>query len=677
MPYLWMNNKVAVEHEELVPAYWNCLKSLQSELNRYKQKPFGIKRLQVGGNGRKLLIDFDSLRTTIQNELGDPRRIDNPLEVFFDFDATAVRYYAKFKRAGNALEADEQERYIINASVMNAAIKLEQARIQERIKLRGSVRGIIAILVKDVENFNNTLRIKHEVNHNLPASEKQFKKLLKACKEDLYYPIIKDPNGGKTNNARKVDDKTEMIFNGLFKNQLHKPTPTEIARNYEAFLNGYAEVFNEETGEMFDPKEYKKLSNTTIINYINKWENRIATHLTRSGDRQKYMSQYTTPHQMDLPVYSGSILSIDDRNPPFWYEKGKRAWFYIGCDIASQCFTTVVYGKTKEGIIVDFYRQMVRNYTEWNLPLPNELECESSLNSSFRNTLLRPGAMFQSTRIIANKASGKYIERMFGKVRYDVEKEAFGWIGRPNAKKESNQAGPGENKIIPYNQLINERMLEIEQWNNMPHPEEATMSRFDYFLSKQHPDLKPTNWEAILPIIGYKTQTSCKLGYVTLQGKRRAIAEDGKILTGEALIEVMKVIESKEVNVYWLDANDGQVLKAFVYVNDRLICEIMEMPRYNRASIERTEADHEARILQSSYVASVEAFAKRQRNKIERINIIDNTPRTINSNFKFSNIKRFEAKEEQPVEVFDDEAEADFAIASQGNAIPSWKRNFM
>lgn len=676
MPYLWINNKVAVELEELVPAYWNCLKSLQSELNRYKLKPFGIKRLQLGGNGRKLLIDFDTLKTTIQTALGDPRSIDNPLETFFEFDAEAVQYYAKFKRAGNALETDEQERYIVNVSVMLAAIKLEEARIAERIKLRGSTRGMTALLVKDVERFNATLKIKYEVTHNLPTSEKQFKKLLKDCKEDLYYPIIKDPKGGKVNNARKVDDKTELIFNGLFKNQLHKPTPTEVARCYDAFLNGYAEVFNDETGEMFDPKEYKKLSNTTIINYINKWENRIATHFSRSGDRQHYMSQYTTPHQLDIPVYSGSIISIDDRNPPFWYEKGKRAWFYIGCDIASQCFTTVVYGKTKEGIIVDFYRQMVRNYTEWNLPLPHELECESSLNSSFRNTLLRPGGMFQSTRIIANKASGKYIERMFGKMRYNIEKESYGWISRPHAKKESNQAGPGENKIIPYNQLINDRMLEIEQWNNMPHPSEPSMSRFDYFIKKQHPDLKPTNWQAILPIIGYKTETSCKLGYIALQGKKRAIANEGTILKGEALTNVLKIIESKEVTVYWLDGNDGQVIKALVYFNNKLICEVLEMPRYNRASIERSESDHKARILQTSYVASVETFVKQQIAKFENINIIDKNLKTVNSNFKFSNLKRFEAKEEHFPEVFENEEEDHFMVP-QKTAISGWKRNFI
>lgn len=430
--------------------------------------------------------------------------------------------------------------------------------------------------------------------------------------------MIKDPNGGRTNNARKVDDKTEMIFNGLFKNQLHKPTPTEIARSYDSFLNGYAEVFNQDTGELYDPKDFKALSNATVINYINKWENKLATHKARSGDRQVYMGKYKPHHQMDLPTFSGSILSVDDRNPPFVYNtKNERVWFYLGVDIASRCFTTFVYGKTKEGIIVDFYRQMVRNYTEWGFCLPNELECESSLNSAFKDTLLRDGNMFQKVKIEANNARGKYIERMNEKLRYEVEKSAPGWLARPNAKSEANQASGQKKQVIPYDILVNERLLELEQWNNSPHPDNKNISRWDYFEQNQHPDLKPTNWIGILPTIGYKTTTSCNGGYVRLQGKKRAIADEGKILTGEALIQQMKIIEGKEFDVYWLDGNDGQVLKALVYINGKFVCEVMEMPRYNRATIERTDADNEAIKLQNSYVASVDAFEKDKENELK------------------------------------------------------------
>ncbi|NDP26427.1 MAG: hypothetical protein GZ087_03225 [Flavobacterium sp.] len=676
MAFKYSNNIVAVEIDELVPRFWTY-KNLYQELWRYKDKPFGIKRIEGAFKEGKQLIDFDSLKIQIQEAIGDPRRVDNPLENYFEFDADAVRYYSRFKRAGNSLEGDEQKRYIVNASVMKAVMKLEQARTQERINLKGSLRGITATLVKDVENFNNNLLVNHKSSHNLPASEKQFKKVLNACKMDLYYPLIKDPEGGKINNARKVDDQTEMIFNGLFKNQLHKPTSTEVARSYDSFLNGYAEVYNEATGELYDPKDFKSLSNATIISYINKWENKIATHKARSGDRQVYMGNFKPHHQMDLPTLAGSIISIDDRQPPFVYNtKNDRVWFYLGVDIASQCFTTFVYGKTKEGIIVDFYRQMVRNYTEWGFCLPHELECESSLNSSFKDTLLRPGNMFQEIKIEANNARGKYIERMNGKLRYEVEKSASGWLARPTAKSEANQLSAAKKTIIPYEILVNERLLELEQWNNSPHPEHKLMSRWDYFEKNQNPNLKSTNWQGILPTIGYKTPTSCNGGYVKLQGKKRAIADDGKILTGEALIQQMRVIEGKEFDVYWIDGNDGEVLKALVYMNDKFICEVMEMPRYNRATIERTEADSKALKLQSAYVMSVDAFEKRQRNRIDSIQIIDNTPKTVNSNFKIPNLKRY-TPEAEPVEVFaDEDQDDDLVYIPKPTAATGWRANF-
>jgi hypothetical protein len=678
MPYLYSNNLVAVEIDELVPRFWN-VKNLYQELWRYKDKPFGIKRLEGAFKNGKQLINFDTLPAHIQEALGDPRKADHPLIPFFEFDAEAVRYYAKFKRSGSIIKPDEQERYIINASVMQAVLKLEQARIQERISKKGSLRGITETLREDVESFQKSLKVLHQVEHTVPTSQR-FKECLKEFKsDDKYLSLIKDPNGTGKQNARRVFDHTEKLLNGLFKNQLHKPTPTEVARNYDAFLNGYAEVYDQDTGELYDPKNFKSLSDGTIISYINKWENKIATHKARSGDRQVYTGDFRPHHQMDLPTLAGSIISIDDRQPPFIYNTQKdRVWFYLGVDIASQCFTTFVYGKTKEGIIVDFYRQMVRNYTEWGFCLPNELECESSLNSSFKDTLLRPGAMFQEVKIEANNARGKYIERMNGKLRYEVEKSAAGWLARPTAKSEANQLSAAKKQVIPYDVLVNERLLELEQWNNSPHPEHKDVSRWDYFEKNQHPNLKPTNWNGILPTIGYKTTTSCNGGYIRLQGKKRAIAEDGKILTGEALIQQMRTIEGKEFDVYWLDGNDGQVLKALVYMNDRLICEVMEMPRYNRAKIERTEADDEAIKIQSAYVASVDAFEKRQRNRIENIQIVDNTPKTINSNFRIPNLKRFEAREE-PVEVFEDENdESDLVLelVSASNNDKKWRKAF-
>ncbi len=99
-----------------------------------------------------------------------------------------------------------------------------------------------------------------------------------------------------------------MILNGLFKTIGHKPTPTEIYRTYDAFLSGYAQVYNEDTGEIYNPKEYPKLSERTVSNWLAKWENKAATYKSRSGDRQQYMNQFVIHHQLERPTFAGSLI---------------------------------------------------------------------------------------------------------------------------------------------------------------------------------------------------------------------------------------------------------------------------------------------------------------------------------------------------------------------------------
>ncbi|MCH4831647.1 hypothetical protein E5F92_002635 [Flavobacterium columnare] len=146
-----------------------------------------------------------------------------------------------------------------------------------------------------------------------------------------------------------------------------------------------------------------------------------------------------------------------------------------------------MYGKTKEGLILDFYRQLVRNYHEWGFQLPFGLECESSLNSSFTETFLREGTMFQDVRIEANNARGKRIEAYYRPLRYDLEKKREGWLARPHALSEANQQGSTKKIILPYERIVSECLNDIVIWNNMPSTKDKTVSRWDYFVNNQDP----------------------------------------------------------------------------------------------------------------------------------------------------------------------------------------------
>lgn len=654
MPYLWLHNKVAVEVEELVPKYWNTLNTLRSEIHRHRDKPYGVKKLQSGGNGRRLLIDFDTLPKEIQEALGDPRKAGHLLERYYQVKDDTIRFYSGWKRGDKHLTDEEIDRYIINATTLQALVTLEEERLNIRKALhkKSAAKGLAQSLLTDAVSFNDTLPPSRK--HTLPESLRHFKNTLNAFKTDGLLSVIKDPYGKGKQNARKVDERVIEVLQGLFVGQAHKPTPTDISRQYDAFLAGYIEVFNKETGELYEPTDFPALSESTIKAYLMNWEQKITSYSLRSGNRQTFMGQFIPHAQTELPTKAGSILSIDDRQPPFWYEKGKRIWFYIGVDIASRCMTAFVYGKSKEGIILEFYRQLVRNYHQWGLKLPYELECESSLNSSFTNTFLREGYMFQKVRVEANNAKGKYIERMFGKMRNNKEKYADGWIPRPFAKSEANQAGKGTTKIIPYNELVQARLADIEDWNNEPHDENPSVSRWEYFLNNQLENLPETNYRAILPYIGYPVKTSCKQGYISLNRQKMAIAEAGQILTGDPLIEKMKQIEGKDIEVYWLDDNQGNLLKAIAYCGNRYVCEVQPMPRFQRAQAEQTEADTLIKALQNAYTMTIVRYVQHQSKELVPIGVIDKTPKPKRS-FVIENLKRFERVE--AAEVTDTEVE--------------------
>lgn len=490
------------------------------------------------------------------------------------------------------------------------------------------------------------------------------------------------------NTARlKMTEETIKLLNNLFVKQACKPTPTQVAKQYLEFKAGTMDMVMDGTGEVLNPDGFPELSTEAIKFWLSKWENNAPAVMARTGNRQLSIAELIPSHSKIQPLYPGSKMSIDDRQPPFEYGKSARAWFYLGIDLASGAWTVWVHGKTKEGLIVEFYRQMVRNYAEWNLCLPHELECEMSLNSTFKDTLLADGAMFGKVQMEANNARGKRIERYFKDLRYEYEKGREGWIPRPFARSESNRAAPKnaddtKQRFIPFDTIIDNGLADIAEWNNSEHPKHPGKSRWDVFMTMQHPNLQPINWRGILPYIGFTTKTSVKAGQLKLQGGDWLLGINNRVSTGAELINYLKLVNDKEVICYWLDGNDGKVLKAHVCTKDgRHICEAIQKPAYNSASLEQTDADREARILLSKYVATVTGYINGEKKQYEGITTIDNKP-------KFEPQIRFvvpgrkavttttvtERETENLGNAYD---EPEYNIPATRNHTPSWRDNFL
>jgi hypothetical protein len=337
-------------------------------------------------------------------------------------------------------------------------------------------------------------------------------------------------------------------------------------------------------------------------------------------------------------------------------------------------------------MLLDFYREVARNCAEWGVPVPAQLECESHLNSSIKDTLLQEGNMFECVDIYPNSAHSKRVERYFHCFRYGKEKQMEGWLGRPFARDEANQTSQESKKIIPFDLIVERCLREIEEWNNSPCSIYPDKTRFEVFMEKQNPDVKPTNWRGILPHIGEWTATSCNHGQIRLNGKRFMLGDEGRIYTGKELLSLMNIVEGKAIDVCWLRGHRGQVLKALVYIDDRCICEALPQPVACRS---RLEARHNPEAvanmeLVERYKNTIRGWAKQHKNEIEKLVIVDNRKSTLNDKFKIDWINEvspmydeINADTEEDVMVMEDAEEFNYGLnAVETYSIPSLMERF-
>lgn len=678
-PYEYYNGKLGVQGSFLVrgrDAHKDSLELISIQgLNLRIQRGATI-RLRLPAENSPMLVQFDTIPLKWQEAVirvwGDPPKMmqQTLFERYFERDASAFDFFTMYRfDDGTAIDRPLIDIYTMNASVYNTARRIYKDRYRIRKKMGIPVNDIWKVINAEIQRFRK------ESGHTLGENEAYLRrKYNEYIKGGGYVTLISGKH--KNVNARKVFDDTEQLLNNMFADQQHKPTKQEIYSQYDAFLDGYVEVINTTTGEAYNPKDFKKLSDTTVYNYLTKWENEIATLAKRSGDRQKYMGRFKPYHSLEQPEFAGSIISIDDRQPVFEYAPQTRMWFYNGIDLGSEAFTCWVYGKSKEGIILEFYRQMVRNYHDWGIPLPAELEGELSLNSSFMSTFLQEGNMFQYVRIEANNARGKRIEQYYRPLRYQYEKKREGWLARPFALSEANQAGSQKKKLIPYDDIVAGCLQDIVTWNNTEHSKIKGMSRWDVFLAMQNPNTRPTNYHGILPYLGYKTKTSVHAGIINFREKEFLLGNNGEVSTGDSLILLMRQVEGKDIDIYWLDDNRGNVLKAYIYLGTQFICEAVAKPTYKKARIEQTAQDMMAREIMSKYVMTVEGFGNRQRRALDNVMIIDNRQVTIGNSFSIDGVTKQEVSNE-PAKVLDDMPDDNYELEyNYDNYDRSYNQNF-
>lgn len=391
-----------------------------------------------GDRGGCALVVVDSFPPRYKEDIytrfpdSDSVRLAGWVRSNYEIDQAAVVFFHDREKTGLDLKAEKIREYITNASVLNTCIRLyDNARTYQRIAGDKYDWGKMAAAVDS---------LRAQFGHTLPGSMLRFRKKVAEYRRDGYGCLISGKFGNQS--ARKVDYRTERLILGIAVLP-NKPFNTNVAEMYNQFVCGELDVYDPETGELFNPDDFtdkngepRVLSETTINNYLNKPKNRVLIEHKLSSWTTFMHEQMPHVHR-HAPEFSFSKISFDDRDLPRKLKDTKaRPKAYYAYDVASQCVVGFAYNRNKNvDLVVDMFRSMFRLIDRKGWGCPAQVEVENHLMSQWKDSFLKAGVMFPFVRFCAPQNSQeKYAEQMNGAKKKAVEHRNHLGIGRFYAK---------------------------------------------------------------------------------------------------------------------------------------------------------------------------------------------------------------------------------------------------
>ncbi len=589
-----------------------------------------------GARGSYALIAVDSLPDRYKERVeevypgGAQARLEGWIMSNYTVDQQATAFFFSKEKCGIALPAEKAKEYITNASVLNTCIKLYE-RAATAQKLFGG-KYDWTMMAATIE----TLR--KRFGHTLPASTLRFRKKVNDYKANGYACLVSGKFGNQS--ARKVDYKTERLIISIDA-MPNKPWNTNVLELYNAFVTGEYEVYDLETGEIFNPDNFTDkngdpmvLSEATICNYLNKPKNKLLI--------SKATMSYTTfmhevmPHMhRHRPDFSLSKVSFDDRDLPRKLKDSKlRPKAYYAYDVASDCCIGFAYNRSKnQDLVVDMFRNMFRLLDRHGWGCPAEVEVENHLMSQWKDSFLRAGVMFPFVRFCAPMNSQeKHAEHKNRSKKVSIEHKNHVGIGRFYAK--SRQYRTESNKVFDefnntyidkeyytWDELIADDIRDIYEYNHALHPNQKKykgMTRWDVLVANINPNLQPLDKAVIARYVGERVSTTIR---------RNSYC---RVLHRDWWLSKTEVIEQLAPNDYKVDAfyltdEEGNVTDMFIYQGDKYIDRLEDLGTYNTARAEQTEEDERIFVEQQKKVSHFKRYV--EDHAIGRVGVIERDTR--------------------------------------------------
>lgn len=591
-----------------------------------------IDVVRRGGRSGYALVSVSSLPDSYREKV-NALYPDPSLEVLFawldanyEIDQAAVAYFSDWRNScGHDFATDVHvAEYIANASVLNACIKLynNAKAIHKTMGLKYDWNKMTQV----VEGY----RVK--VGHTLPSSMLRFRKKVNEYQDVGYSCLISGKFGNQS--RRKVDHKTERLIISIAALP-NKPFNTSVWEMYNAFVCGELEVYDVETGVLFNPAEWTdksgeplSLSESTIANYLNKPKNRVLIEQSTTSYTTFMHEQMPHVHR-HAPEFSFSKISFDDRDLPRKLSDSKaRPKAYYAYDVTSQCVVGYAYNRHKNvDLVTDCFRSMFRLIERHGWGCPAQVEVENHLMSQWRDSFLKAGVLFPFVRFCAPMNSQeKYAEPLNGAKKRSVEHKNHLGIGRFYAKSrayrtESNKVFDSFNdtyedkQYYTWDELIADDIRDIQEFNNSLHPNQKKypgMTRWQVLEANMNPSLQPMDKSVWARFIGDHVETTIR------RNSYCRVAYKDWWLSKTDVIEKLYPNNWK-VDAYYLTDESGKITDVYIFQDDRLIDRLEDVGTYNTADSEQTEEDRAIFKEQQRKIAGFKGYISR--NEIKSVGI--------------------------------------------------------
>lgn len=622
----YYGNRLCISARELVDGGVMTQSNYKQMANRGR---FDVVR-PGKGLGCYALVAVDSLPESYREKVeelfpgGDKVRLAGWVRSNYEVDPMANAFFYSKEQVSFELPPEKIREYVTNASVLNCCIRLYE-RASTSQKLMGGKYNW-EMMAAAIESLRD------QFGHTLPASTLRFRKKVAEYKREGYACLISGKFGNQS--ARKVDHKTERLILGIAILP-NKPYNSSVWEMYNSFVCGELEVYDPETGELFNPDDFTDkngeplvLSEATISNYLNKPKNRVLIEHALMSFTTFMHEQMPHVHR-HAPEFSFSKISFDDRDLPRKLKDTKiRPKVYYAYDVTSQCVVGFSYNRNKNvDLVVDCFRSMFRLIERRGWGCPAQVEVENHLMSQWKDSFLKAGVLFPFVRFCAPMNSQeKYAEPLNGAKKRSIEHKNHLGIGRFYAK---NRAYRTESKKVfdalndtyedkqyySWDELIADDMRDVLEFNNSPHPNQKKypgMTRWEVLEANMNPTLQPIDKSVLARFIGEHVKTSIR------RNSYCRVAYTDWWLSGTEVIEKLAP-NNWEVDAYYLTTEEGEITDVYIYQNDMLVDKLQNVGTFNTAEAEQTDEDKAIFVEQQKKIAGFNGYI--QNNAISGVGV--------------------------------------------------------